>query len=105
MGKANVASATLFQTKLFLYTSYVLGAKIPAGIATEASFWDTGEPYNYLRIDKRRGFDYAIFGGEDHKTGQVKETAGAMPGWKKNSSGSYLPLKLIQGGLGRSSRQ
>jgi len=77
MGKANVASATLFQTKLFLYTSYVLGAKIPAGIATEASFWDTGEPYNYLRIDKRRGFDYAIFGGEDHKTGQVKETAGA----------------------------
>ncbi|HEX3801095.1 MAG TPA: FAD-dependent oxidoreductase [Verrucomicrobiae bacterium] len=70
MGKTNLASATLFQTKLFLYTSYAIGAKIPAGSAPEASFWDTAKPYHYLRIDRQRGNDYAIFGGEDHKTGQ-----------------------------------
>ena len=40
----------------------------------EALFWDTNEPYHYLRVDRRRGFDYAIFGGEDHKTGQESNT-------------------------------
>jgi glycine/D-amino acid oxidase-like deaminating enzyme/nitrite reductase/ring-hydroxylating ferredoxin subunit len=72
MGKTNLTSATLFQTKLFLYTSYAVGAKIPLGLAPEACFWDTAEPYHYLRVDRRRGYDYAILGGEDHKTGQSK---------------------------------
>ena len=75
MGKTSLVSATLFQTKLFLYTSYAVGAKIPPGVAPEASFWDIADPYHYLRLDKRRGFDYAIFGGEDHKTGQEKNPA------------------------------
>jgi len=75
MGKTNLASATLFQTKLFLYTSYAVGAKIRANTVPEASFWDTGIPYNYLRVDAHRDFDYAILGGEDHKTGQVEKTA------------------------------
>jgi glycine/D-amino acid oxidase-like deaminating enzyme/nitrite reductase/ring-hydroxylating ferredoxin subunit len=77
MGKAGLLSAALFQSKLFLYTSYALGAKIPGGLVPEASFWDTAEPYHYLRIDRRRGFDYAILGGEDHKTGQLKIPAHA----------------------------
>lgn len=75
VGKTNLASATLFQTKLFLYTSYAIGARVPVNTAPEACFWDTGEPYNYLRVDGHRGFDYATFGGEDHKTGQVEKTA------------------------------
>jgi glycine/D-amino acid oxidase-like deaminating enzyme/nitrite reductase/ring-hydroxylating ferredoxin subunit len=74
-GKSSLASAMLFQSKLFLYTSYAIGARIPAGAAPEASFWDTAEPYHYLRIDRRRGFDYAILGGEDNKTGQRKNTS------------------------------
>lgn len=76
-GKTNLVSATLFQTKLFLYTSYALGAKIPSCLCPEASFWDTGEPYDYLRVDSHRGYDYAIFGGQDHKTGQLQNTAQA----------------------------
>jgi glycine/D-amino acid oxidase-like deaminating enzyme/nitrite reductase/ring-hydroxylating ferredoxin subunit len=74
MGKSSLISATLFQTKLFLYTSYAIGARIPEGGAPAASFWDTDNPYHYLRVDKRRGYDYAIFGGEDHKTGQKDDT-------------------------------
>jgi len=77
MGKTGIISATLFQSKLFLYTSYVLGAKIKKDLAPEASFWDTAEPYYYLRIDQHRDFDYAIFGGEDHKTGQETDTEAA----------------------------
>ena len=77
MGTAGVLGATLFQSKLALYTSYVLGAKIPSGRIPAASFWDTADPYHYLRVEPRRGFDYAIFGGEDHKTGQEADTEGA----------------------------
>ena len=74
MGKTNLASATLFQTKLSLYTSYVLGGRVPKGMIPEASFWDTADPYHYLRIDAHRDYDYAIFGGEDHETGQAPDT-------------------------------
>jgi glycine/D-amino acid oxidase-like deaminating enzyme/nitrite reductase/ring-hydroxylating ferredoxin subunit len=70
MGNTGALAAALFQTKLFLYTSYALGARIPTGLVPQASFWDTEEPYDYLRVEHREGHDYAIFGGEDHKTGQ-----------------------------------
>ncbi|HUR56957.1 MAG TPA: FAD-dependent oxidoreductase [Opitutaceae bacterium] len=74
MGKAGMLGATLFQTKLALYSSYAIGARLPHGKIPEASFWDTSEPYYYLRVERRRNHDYAIFGGEDHKTGQEPET-------------------------------
>jgi glycine/D-amino acid oxidase-like deaminating enzyme/nitrite reductase/ring-hydroxylating ferredoxin subunit len=74
VGLASMTAATLLQTKLALYTSYVLGAQVPIGTIPEALFWDTREPYDYLRVDKRSGFDYVVFGGEDHKTGQKKNT-------------------------------
>jgi glycine/D-amino acid oxidase-like deaminating enzyme/nitrite reductase/ring-hydroxylating ferredoxin subunit len=72
-GKAGLLSATFLQTKLYLYTSYVLGAKLPTGVLPNALFWDTDDPYHYLRVESRRGFDYAIFGGQDHKTGQEND--------------------------------
>jgi glycine/D-amino acid oxidase-like deaminating enzyme/nitrite reductase/ring-hydroxylating ferredoxin subunit len=74
MGKTNLASALLFQTKQYLYTSYVLGGRLPKGLIPEASYWDTSDPYYYLRIDSHRDYDYAIFGGRDHKTGQAADT-------------------------------
>src|SRR5256885_805012 len=54
MGKTGIVSATLFQSKLFLYTSYVAGARLPKNLVPEASFWDTADPYYYLRIDQQR---------------------------------------------------
>jgi len=74
VGKTNIASATLLQTRLYLYTSYVLAGRLPKGTVPEASYWDTNDPYSYLRIDRHRDYDLAIFGGEDHKTGQASDT-------------------------------
>jgi Rieske Fe-S protein len=74
VGLASIVGATLLQTKLSLYTSYALGARVPSKTIPEALFWDTREPYDYLRIDRHRGFDYIVYGGEDHKTGQEKKT-------------------------------
>lgn len=74
IGKSNLVGATLLQTKLYLYTSYVVGGRLPKDTFPEALYWDTADPYHYLRIDRRRDHDYAILGGEDHKTGQAEDT-------------------------------
>jgi glycine/D-amino acid oxidase-like deaminating enzyme/nitrite reductase/ring-hydroxylating ferredoxin subunit len=74
VGLAGLAGATLFQTKLALYTSYVIAGRAPRGVTSDALWWDTGDPYSYLRIEPHRDFDVVIFGGEDHKTGQQGDT-------------------------------
>jgi glycine/D-amino acid oxidase-like deaminating enzyme/nitrite reductase/ring-hydroxylating ferredoxin subunit len=74
MGHASLASATLFQTKLALYTSYVVGGRAEKGRIDDALFWDTADPYHFLRLEPHRDHDFVIFGGEDHKTGQAADT-------------------------------
>ena len=75
VGLAGMVSATLFQTKLALYTSYVVAGRVPRGTVPDALFWDTADPYQYLRIDPQgNGQDLVIYGGEDHKTGQASDT-------------------------------
>jgi glycine/D-amino acid oxidase-like deaminating enzyme/nitrite reductase/ring-hydroxylating ferredoxin subunit len=73
-GKARLLPATVLQSKLAPYLSYVVGGWVPRGSAEESLFWDTADPYDYLRVDRRHDHDFVIFGGEDHKTGQVEET-------------------------------
>ena len=75
VGLAGVSGATLFQTKLALYTSYVISGRVPSGALADALWWDTSDPYNYLRVEPHRDFDVVVFGGEDHKTGQQDDTA------------------------------
>jgi glycine/D-amino acid oxidase-like deaminating enzyme/nitrite reductase/ring-hydroxylating ferredoxin subunit len=70
MGRKGLITASLLQTKLSLYTTYVLGLRLPASTFPDALFWDTGNPYDYLRVDSLQGSQYAIFGGDDVKTGQ-----------------------------------
>jgi glycine/D-amino acid oxidase-like deaminating enzyme/nitrite reductase/ring-hydroxylating ferredoxin subunit len=77
-GTAGTMRALLFQTKLALYTSYAIGGRVPHGVVPDALYWDTRDPYNYLRIEQHRDFSYAIFGGEDHKTGQKHDTAASF---------------------------
>jgi glycine/D-amino acid oxidase-like deaminating enzyme/nitrite reductase/ring-hydroxylating ferredoxin subunit len=73
-GLSGTVPAMLFQTKLALYSSYAVGAKIPSGLLPIASFWDTADPYDYVRITPYSDYDYVIYGGEDHKTGQIEDT-------------------------------
>jgi glycine/D-amino acid oxidase-like deaminating enzyme/nitrite reductase/ring-hydroxylating ferredoxin subunit len=74
VGNASLTGATLFQTKLALYTSYVIAGRVPHGAVADALYWDTADPYTYLRIEPDSTEDVVIMGGEDHKTGQVVET-------------------------------
>jgi Rieske Fe-S protein len=74
MGKTGLLSATLFQSKLAPYSSYAVGAKVARATLPEALFWDTSDPYYYLRVDRHPYHDYVVFGGEDHKTSQEGDT-------------------------------
>jgi glycine/D-amino acid oxidase-like deaminating enzyme len=55
------------------YRTYALAARVPSGSAPQALYWDTGQPYHYIRIQRRSGSDLLIVGGEDHKTGQSND--------------------------------
>jgi len=74
MGIAGLMSASFLQTKLSLYSTYAIGAKLPPETLPEALLWDVSDPYYYLRVDRRDDHQFVVFGGEDHKTGQVTAT-------------------------------
>jgi glycine/D-amino acid oxidase-like deaminating enzyme/nitrite reductase/ring-hydroxylating ferredoxin subunit len=75
VGVSSSAGAAIFQTKLALYTSYVLAGRVAHGRVPDALFWDTADPYHYLRVETHGDVDVVIFGGEDHKTGQAPDPA------------------------------
>lgn len=65
-------------TKQAAYISYVIGAAIPAGSVEPALFWDTLDPYHYVRIQYQQSHPggeqaFLIVGGEDHKAGQADD--------------------------------
>src|SRR5437764_8762563 len=62
LGESSLITGAFFQTKLALYSSYVVGGTVPRGSIPIASFWDTNDPYQYLRVDRHGDSDYAIFG-------------------------------------------
>jgi glycine/D-amino acid oxidase-like deaminating enzyme/nitrite reductase/ring-hydroxylating ferredoxin subunit len=53
-------------TKQAPYRTYAIAARIPPGSVPKALYWDTLDPYHYVRLQD----NYLIAGGEDHKTGQ-----------------------------------
>jgi glycine/D-amino acid oxidase-like deaminating enzyme/nitrite reductase/ring-hydroxylating ferredoxin subunit len=56
------------------YRSYVIAIAVPAGLIHDALYWDTGDPYHYLRLAPAGdGRDLLIVGGEDHRVGQDDE--------------------------------
>lgn len=58
-------------TKQAAYRTYVIAVKIPQGSVTKGLYWDTLDPYHYLRVESKDAHsDLLIVGGEDHKTGQ-----------------------------------
>lgn len=66
----------LVHTKQAPYRTFAIAAAVPRGSVTDALYWDTLEPYHYVRLqpggDER---DWLIVGGEDHKSGQADDQA------------------------------
>jgi glycine/D-amino acid oxidase-like deaminating enzyme/nitrite reductase/ring-hydroxylating ferredoxin subunit len=66
------------QTKQIAYRTYVIAMKIKKGSIPDALYWDTEEPYHYVRkhpIDGNTEEELLVAGGEDHRVGEANDGA------------------------------
>ena len=78
-----VIDRLVLHTKQYPYATYVIGARVPYGSIPRGLYWDTLDPYHYVRLqavektgtDATPEYDVLIVGGEDHKTAQAKNMA------------------------------
>lgn len=69
----------IIHTKQAPYMTYAIGALVPPGSVKVGLYWDTDDPYHYVRLQRleggkgKAGYDCLIVGGEDHKTGQADD--------------------------------
>jgi glycine/D-amino acid oxidase-like deaminating enzyme/nitrite reductase/ring-hydroxylating ferredoxin subunit len=69
-----IGGSVTIHTKQAPYRTYVLAATLPRGILPDALYWDTLDPYHYVRLQPHsEGQDVVIIGGEDHKSGRADD--------------------------------
>src|SRR5207248_6593985 len=72
-------------TKQASYRTYMIGMSVPRGSVDDVLYWDTGDPYHYVRLEattRESGGggadrDLLLGGGEDQNAGQ--SPSGAAP--------------------------
>lgn len=74
-------------TKQAPYRTYAMGFETERGMLNDALYWDTEDPYHYVRLTRGGdGKDILIVGGEDHKTGEADDAEArfaALTSWIK----------------------
>ncbi|HYE04634.1 MAG TPA: FAD-dependent oxidoreductase [Planctomycetota bacterium] len=63
----------VMHTKLEPHRTYIITAPVPRGTVPAALYWDSGDPYHYLRVVAGDAEDLLVLGGEDHKVGQADD--------------------------------
>jgi Rieske Fe-S protein len=69
-----ISDKLAIHTKQAAYRTFAVSMAVPAERVPRALFWDTGDPYHYVRFASAAdGSSVLIAGGEDHKTGQADD--------------------------------
>ena len=74
-----ITDRVAMHTKQAPYSTYVVGLHVVPGTIPRGLYWDTLDPYHYVRLQWVAGTDggppheVLIVGGEDHKTGQAQD--------------------------------
>ena len=81
---APINDRVAIHTKQAPYHTYVIAARTEPGAVATALYWDTHDPYHYVRLqrvsnrelggDNDEPVDLVIVGGEDHKAAQETDT-------------------------------
>jgi len=84
-------------TKQAAYRTFVIGATVPPGSINKGLYWDTADPYHYVRLSRSSvaGNDVLIVGGEDHKTGQADDAEARYVKLEKWAR-AHFPMTKIQ---------
>jgi glycine/D-amino acid oxidase-like deaminating enzyme/nitrite reductase/ring-hydroxylating ferredoxin subunit len=68
-------------TKMAPYRTYAMAFTISKDQLPDLLYWDTMDPYHYVRQETGPGaVNYLIVGGEDHKSGEVDDAAARYDG-------------------------
>lgn len=74
-------------TKQAPYRTYAIAAKLPGSVLPDALYWDTLDPYHYVRLQPLSAEEVlVIIGGEDHKSGEAddgEERFAALEHWAR----------------------
>ncbi len=79
----------IIHNKQAAYRTYVIGCLVPKGSIPRGLYWDTPDPYHYIRLQdapNAADSEILIVGGEDHKTGQADDSAvrfGRLEEWSR----------------------
>ena len=77
----------VMHTKQGPYRTYAVAARVPKGSVATALYWDTADPYHYIRLQAVDGADYDLLlvGGEDHKVGHddPEERLACLENWTR----------------------
>jgi glycine/D-amino acid oxidase-like deaminating enzyme/nitrite reductase/ring-hydroxylating ferredoxin subunit len=69
------------------YRTYVMAMTIPRDTIEDALYWDTLDPYHYVRLERGPGnTDYLLVGGADHKSGEADDAGArfdALEAWMR----------------------
>jgi glycine/D-amino acid oxidase-like deaminating enzyme/nitrite reductase/ring-hydroxylating ferredoxin subunit len=69
-----IGGSVALHTKQAPYRTYALAATLPRGSLPDALYWDTLDPYHYVRLQPHSNQDdVVIIGGEDHKSGEAND--------------------------------
>jgi glycine/D-amino acid oxidase-like deaminating enzyme/nitrite reductase/ring-hydroxylating ferredoxin subunit len=69
-----ISDKLAIHTKQAPYRTYAIALAVPADSVPQALYWDSGDPYHYVRTcSASDGTLTLIVGGEDHKTGQADD--------------------------------
>jgi Rieske Fe-S protein len=70
------------------YRTYAMAFSISRGAIPDALYWDTLDPYHYVRLQPGDGkTDHLIVGGADHKSGETDDAEvrfEALEAWTRN---------------------
>jgi glycine/D-amino acid oxidase-like deaminating enzyme/nitrite reductase/ring-hydroxylating ferredoxin subunit len=98
-------------TKQAPYMTYVIGARVPRGSVPRALYWDTDDPYHYIRLQSVASggsgasggneHEILIVGGEDHKSGQADdadERHARLEAWSRSRFPMMDEIEFVWGG-------
>lgn len=81
-----INNRVFIHTKQAAYRTYVIGYLVPKDSVQKGLYWDTADPYHYIRIQKHqtnKDLEWLLIGGEDHKTGQDQDIEAKYENLKK----------------------
>jgi glycine/D-amino acid oxidase-like deaminating enzyme/nitrite reductase/ring-hydroxylating ferredoxin subunit len=94
-------------TKQAPYHTYAIGARVKPGTIGSALYWDTEDPYHYVRLhrvtereiggDNADQVDILIVGGEDHKAAQADDAEqrfGRLESWMRERFAAAGPVEF-----------